>query len=147
MLTESEGECARGPGTTRPYPWGSKASHDYANYGADACCGGLASGRDQWVNPSPVGSFPPNAFGLYDMNGNVLQWVQDCFASSYSGLPTDGSAYETVVQLQMAGRFSAMTGTRSCSDPRLPRGDSGDPPKMIRSADRNFGPWPGGTHP
>jgi uncharacterized protein (TIGR02246 family) len=145
LLTESEWEYAARAGTTTPYPWGSSASHDYANYGADECCSGLASGRDQWVNTSPVGSFPPNAFGLYDMNGNVLQWVQDCFASSYSGLPTDSSAYETVVQLQMAGRFSAMTGTSSCSYRMLRGGDSGDPPKMIRSAYRNFGPGPGAT--
>ncbi len=59
---------------------------------------------------SPVGAFPPNAFGLYDMHGNVLQWVQDCFAPSYAGLPTDGSAYETVVDLKATGRLSRMTG-------------------------------------
>jgi formylglycine-generating enzyme required for sulfatase activity len=79
------------------------------------------------------------------MNGNVLQWVQDCFASSYSELPTGSSAYETVVQLQMEGRFSAMTGTSSCSYRMLRGGDWGDPPAMIRSAYRNFGPGPGAT--
>ena len=145
LATEAEWEYAARAGSTTPYPWGSHASHEYANYGADVCCSGLASGRDQWVNTSPVGSFPPNAFGLYDMHGNVLQWVQDCFASSYSGLPTDGSAYETAVLLRMTGRFARMNGTSSCSYRMLRGGDWGNPPALIRSAARNFGPGPGAT--
>lgn len=144
LLTEAEWEYAARAGTTTPYPWGSSASHEYANYGADDCCSGLASGRDQWVNTSPVGSFPPNAFGLFDMHGNVLQYVQDCFASSYSGLPTDGSAFETVVPLKTAP-YSWMTGTSSCSYRMVRGGDSGDPPRMIRSASRNFAPSRGTT--
>jgi formylglycine-generating enzyme required for sulfatase activity len=144
LLTESEWEYAARAGTTTPYPWGSSASRDNANYGADNW-GGLASGRDRWVNTSPVGSFPPNAFGLYDMHGNVLQWVQDCFASSYSGLPADGSAYEVVVHLKTAGYFSYMNGTSSCSYRRLRGGDWGDPPRQIRSAFRNWAPPPGAT--
>src|SRR6185295_14729173 len=47
------------------------------------------------LKTSPVGSFPPNQFGLYDMHGNVLQWVQDCFSNSFSKHPTDGSASRT----------------------------------------------------
>lgn len=145
LLTEAEWEYAARAGTTTPYPWGSSASHEYANYGANVCCSGLASGRDRWVNTSPVGSFPPNAFGLYDMHGNVLQWVQDCFASSYSALPTDGSAYETVARLKMTGDLSEMNGRSSCSYRILRGGDSGDPPRQIRSAFRNFAPPPEST--
>jgi formylglycine-generating enzyme required for sulfatase activity len=145
LLTEAEWEYAARAGTTTAYPWGTTTTHEYANYGADTCCSALASGRDQWVNTSPVGAFPPNAFGLYDMQGNVLQWVQDCFAPSYAGLPTDGSAYETVVELKMAGRMSYMTGTRSCSYRMLRGANWNDPPTMIRSAYRNFGPGPGAT--
>jgi formylglycine-generating enzyme required for sulfatase activity len=144
LLTEAEWEYAARAGTTTPYPWGSAASHENANYGLDKCCGtGLASGRDRWVYTSPVGSFPPNAFGLYDMHGNVLQWVQDCFAPSYDGLPADGSAFETVLQLKLTGDLSEMSGTNSCAYRMLRGGDWGDPPAMIRSAFRNFGPPPG----
>jgi formylglycine-generating enzyme required for sulfatase activity len=145
LLTEAEWEYAARAGTTTPYPWGSSASYEYANYGADVCCSGLASGRDQWVNTSPVGSFPSNAFGLYDMHGNVLQWVQDCFASSYAGLPADGSAYEMDVQLKLTGRLAQLSGTKSCSYRMVRGGDWGNPPRMIRSASRNFGPGPGAT--
>ena len=128
LLTEAEWEYAARAGTTTAFPWGSSASHDFANYGADACCAGLASGRDRWMYTSPAGSFPPNAFGLHDMSGNVLQWVQDCFAASYSGLPADGSAYETAVALQLTGRLSKMTGTSSCAYRMVRGGDWGDHP-------------------
>ncbi len=101
LLTEAEWEYAARAGTTTPFHWGSTPSHEYANFGTEKCCGeGLAVGRDRWVETSPVGSFPPNAFGLYDMHGNVLQFVQDCFAPSYAGLATDGSAYESNVELK-----------------------------------------------
>lgn len=145
LPTEAEWEYAARAGTTTPYPWGTKATHEFANYGADECCSGSALGRDKWVNTSPVGSFPPNGFGLYDMHGNVLQWVQDCFARSYAGLPMDGSAYEVVTKLRMTGDLESMTGTSSCSYRMLRGGDWGDPPAMVRSAFRNFAPPPGET--
>jgi len=71
------------------------------------------------------------------MHGNVLQWVQDCFAPDYLALPTDGSGYEKEVRLKTAGDIAFMSGTSSCAYRRLRGGDWGDPPMMIRSAARN----------
>ena len=142
LPSESEWEYAARAGTTTAYPWGPVASHDSANYGKENF-GGLASGKDKWVNTSPVGAFPPNAFGLYDAVGNVLQWVQDCFAADYSALPLDGTSYEKVVRLSMTGDLAFMNGSSSCEYRRLRGGDCGDPAMMIRSAARNFAPPPG----
>jgi len=125
LLSESEWEYAARARTTTPYWWGQTANRDYANYGADQCCSGLglASGHDQWVNTSPVGSFPANAFGLYDMGGNVWQWLDDCWNKSYSGAPMDGSP-----------RHSG-----SC-DLRVQRGGSWvNYPGLIRAASRDGG--------
>jgi formylglycine-generating enzyme required for sulfatase activity len=94
LLSEAEWEYAARAGTPSAYWWGESASHAYANYGMDTCCGGLASGADRWVDTSPAGSFPANGFGLHDMHGNVWEWVQDCYAETYSaGQPSNGSAF------------------------------------------------------
>jgi formylglycine-generating enzyme required for sulfatase activity len=93
LPTEAEWEYATRAGTTSAYYWGDSANHDHANYGDDECCRGIRLGKDQWINTSPVGSFEPNKFGLYDMVGNVYQWVEDCANDNYQGAPVDGSAW------------------------------------------------------
>ena len=92
LPTEAEWEYAARAGTTTKYSWGNRIAHEDANYGKDECCDGLASGRDRWVKTSPVGSFEANPFGLYDMHGNVLEWMEDCWHYDYKDAPSDGSA-------------------------------------------------------
>lgn len=85
LLTEAEGEYAARAGTTTAYSWGDEIGTTNANCSG---CGSKWDGRQA----SPVGSFKPNAFGLFDMNGNVDQWVEDCYYDSLDGVPADGSA-------------------------------------------------------
>ena len=86
LLTEAEWEYVARAGATTAYSWGDDIGAGHAN------CIGCGSKWDK-VETSPVGSFPPNAFGLYDMAGDVWQWVQDCNHQDYKQAPTDGSAW------------------------------------------------------
>jgi formylglycine-generating enzyme required for sulfatase activity len=88
LLSEAEWEYAARAGTATAYSWGDEIGKGNAN------CNGCGS---QWDSKeaSPVGSFKPNGFGLYDMAGDVWQWVQDCYHGDYNGAPSDGSAWTT----------------------------------------------------
>ena len=144
LPSEAEWEYAARGGTTTAFPWGPDARRDRLNYGAERCCSGLAEGADRWAYTSPVGSFPSNAFGLRDMHGNAMQWVQDCLADSYAELPLDGTAYEKDVPLHLSDpAFARLEGQPSCGYRILRGGNWGDPSTMVRSAARNFGPPPG----
>ena len=145
LLSEAEWEYAARAGTTTAFYWGTSGSHEYANYGADSNWTGLAKGRDKWMATSPVGSFPPNAFGLYDMVGNVLQYTANYFSPSYDSIPTNGSAYTTDVQLSMTGSLSYMNNKKSSAYRMVRGGDWGDPPFMIRAGFRNWAPGRGFT--
>ena len=120
LPSEAEWEYAARAGSETKYSWGNKAGRKYANYGTDTCCGGLAEGKDKWRYTAPVGSFAANAFGLYDMHGNVWELTQDCRNDSYHGAPSDGSAW-------LSG---------NC-DMRMWRGGSWDfSPNYLRSSER-----------
>jgi formylglycine-generating enzyme required for sulfatase activity len=80
LPTEAEWEYACHAGTTTPYPFGETISPALANYG-----------RNQ-PGTREVGSYPPNPWGLYDMNGNVWEWVEDVWNDGHSGRPSDTSA-------------------------------------------------------
>jgi formylglycine-generating enzyme required for sulfatase activity len=82
LPSEAEWEYAARAGSTAPYYWGD----DLATGHCQAC--------DSPVRPVPVDSFPPNAFGVYDMAGNVSQWTQDRYHDSYLGAPADARAWE-----------------------------------------------------
>jgi formylglycine-generating enzyme required for sulfatase activity len=93
LPSEGEWEYAARAGSRTAQPWGKGSARDYANYGSDQCCAPFAAGRDRWLYTSPVGSFRPNRFGLYDMLGNVWQRTEDCGHGNYSRAPRDGSAW------------------------------------------------------
>jgi formylglycine-generating enzyme required for sulfatase activity len=85
LPTEAEFEYAARAGTTTPAYWGPIE-------GGHAPCADCGS---QWSNKrtAPVGQFAPNPWGLSDMLGNVLQWVDDCWTPNYYNAPTDGSSW------------------------------------------------------
>lgn len=91
LPTEAEWEYACRAGTMTPYAFGATLSSSQANFDpnwGDGPPEGVARNR-----PMPVGSFKPNAFGVYDMHGNVQEWCLDLWHENYNGAPTDGSAW------------------------------------------------------
>jgi len=98
LPTEAEWEYACRAGTMTPFSTGDTISSDQANYDGTAVYGAGVKGVLRWKT-TPVGSFPPNKWGLYDMHGNVWQWCADVFGdypnntvSDPTGLPPDPNA-------------------------------------------------------
>ena len=113
LPSESEWEYAARAGTVTKYSWGNEIGHNQAN------CDGCGS-RWDGKQTAPVGSFASNAFGLHDMHGNVLEWVEDCWNPSYRGAPADGAAWTT----------------GDCEKRVLRGGSWLSPPRYLRSANR-----------
>ena len=134
LPSEAEWEFVARAGTRTARYWGESPDGqcDHANgydvtlhdvdpspYNAPANC----SDGYEWT--APVGSFAPNPFGLYDMLGNVQEWVEDCRRFGYAGAPTDGSVWHK----------------NACRDGHGVRGGSyGHPPPLLRSAQRLASP-------
>ncbi len=102
--------CRHGNGADQS----AKRSRSFPKYKTFLAC------DDGYAYAAPVGSFPANGFGLYDMLGNVWEWTEDCWNDSYRGAPTRGSAW-------MSG---------DCSQRVLRGGAWDDDPKYLRAADR-----------
>ena len=125
LPTEAEWEYAVRAGSTTKFHFGNDESRlcDYANHADtstdfgwrnESCSDGV--GR----RTAEVGRYQPNGYGLYDMHGNVWEWVEDCWNDSYAGALSDGSAW-----------------TREDCILRVIRGGSwDDPPGSLRSVDR-----------
>ncbi len=121
LLSESEWEYVARAGTTTPFHFGETISTSQANYDGNYT---YSSGRKGVYRrePVPVGSFPSNAFGLYDVHGNVQEWVEDCGTNSYSGVPRDGSEWvsdDCIFRVLRGGSWSVR-------------------PRYLRSADRSW---------
>ena len=92
LPSESEWEYAARAGTTTPFNTGATISTDQANYDGNYTYGsGLPGTYRGWT--TPAGTFAPNAFGLYDVHGNVDEWVEGCWHEDYAGAPNDGTAW------------------------------------------------------
>lgn len=129
LLSEAEWEYAARAGATSAYSFGTDANTgcSYMN-GADATAKQkytnwtTLSCNDGYLNTAPVGSYAANRFGLHDMHGNVLEWVEDCFDDSYAaGQASDGTAFSK----------------SSCSFRVLRGGSWSDSPSWLRSANRS----------
>jgi formylglycine-generating enzyme required for sulfatase activity len=92
LPSESEWEYACRAGTTTPFHFGETITGELANFDAHYAYGFAPKATDL-QETTPVGSFPANAFGLYDMHGNVWEWCADFWHEYYYGAPTDGSAW------------------------------------------------------
>jgi formylglycine-generating enzyme required for sulfatase activity len=92
LLSETEREYVTRAGNPTPFWWGSSISPLQANYDGTYAYGNGQKGeyRQQTL---PVGSFEPSPWGLYQVHGNVWEWTQDCWHTTYSGAPSDGSAW------------------------------------------------------
>lgn len=100
LPSEAEWEYATRAGSTTDYYWGDDPEDGCAHANMNDASGALNGFRwaeaacdDGHQIASPVGSYPPNAFGLHDMLGNVWEWLADCYVLDYEGAPTDGSAF------------------------------------------------------
>ncbi|HSS65321.1 MAG TPA: SUMF1/EgtB/PvdO family nonheme iron enzyme [Gammaproteobacteria bacterium] len=121
LPSEAEWEYAAAAGTTTPFWWGFDAGENNAH--CFDCNTGLNPRQ-----PTRVGSFAPNPFGLHDTAGNVAEWVQDCYHPDYRGAPADASVWEggdCTFRVARGGSFSsASTSLRSQKRAKL-RGNKG----------------------
>lgn len=100
LPSEAEWEYAARAGSQTAYFWHSASQCDYAN-GADLTLKNdgddtkwtYADCKDGFSYTAPVASFKANVWGLYDLSGNVWEWVEDCWHDNYQGAPNDGSAW------------------------------------------------------
>ncbi len=130
LPTEAEWEYACRAGTTTPFNFGETITTDLANYrGTDnkehEWSGSYGRGTEGIYREqtTPADAFSPNAFGLYDMHGNVWEWCLDHWHDNYQGAPTDASAW--------------LSDDKNAN--RLLRGGSwGDDPRNCRSATRIY---------
>ncbi|BAZ85095.1 SUMF1/EgtB/PvdO family nonheme iron enzyme [Dolichospermum compactum] len=91
LPSEAEWEYACRAGTTTPFHFGETITTDLANYYGNYTYASAPRGEYR-KQTTDVGSFPPNAFGLYDMHGNVREWCLDDWVNRYNNAPTNGSA-------------------------------------------------------
>ena len=124
LPSEAEWEYACRAGTITPFHFGETITPDLANYNGEYTYGAGFQGKYR-QETTPVGSFQvANAFGLYDMHGNVWEWCADHVHGNYQGAPTDGSAW---------------LNDNDDKARQLRGGSWDDGPRYCRSASRSYG--------
>jgi formylglycine-generating enzyme required for sulfatase activity len=93
LPSEAEWEYACRAGTTTPFHFGQTITTDQVNYDGNYTYGNSRKGKYR-RETTDVGSFPSNAFGLYDMHGNIWEWCADPWHDSYNGAPNDGRVWD-----------------------------------------------------
>ena len=112
LPSEAQWEYAARGGSDTAYWWGRKLGRSNAH------CFTCDTGLDPRV-PTAAGRFNANQFGLYDVSGNVQEWVYDCYHQNYDGAPSDGAVFEggdcTVRVLRGGGYSSGPAELRSAA--------------------------------
>ena len=98
LPTEAEWEYACRAGTTTPFHFGETITGELANYRASDTYANEVKGKER-RKTTAVGSFPPNAFGLYDLHGNVWELCKDDWHDNYQDAPNDGSAWTSATSM------------------------------------------------
>lgn len=133
LPSEAQFAYALRGGTTTRYWWGDGTPKDKVENitgSGDRSRNGrrwthaFSAYRDGYWGPAPIQSFAPNPFGLYDMSGNVTEWVRDCWHDNYTRAPDDGSAWVNP----------------GCATRVLRGGSWGSAPDQVRSAWRQGAP-------
>ncbi|CAD5980691.1 Formylglycine-generating enzyme [Planktothrix tepida] len=140
LPSEAQWEYACRAGTTTPFYFGETITSDLANYDGNYTYADEPKGKYR-EETTPVGEFPPNAFGLYDLHGNVWEWCADPWHGNYEGAPTQGEVWDE--QNNNDNRYQIynvenLTKLLSSNQNRVIRGGSWyDNPWYCRGAYRN----------
>ena len=138
LPSEAEWEYACRAGTTTPFYFGETITPDLVNYDGNVSYGAAPKGlyREQTTD---VGSFPPNAFGLYDMHGNVWEWCADPWHDNHEGAPSDGRVWDGSSNNNRYQNYDLLVNIKNNYRTRLLRGGSWNfDPAYCRSAIRDF---------
>ncbi|TVP61045.1 MAG: protein kinase [Nodularia sp. (in: Bacteria)] len=132
LPSEAEWEYACRAGTTTPFYFGETITTDLVNYNGDFPYASAPKGEYP-QQTTDVGKFPPNSFGLYDMHGDIWEWCQDIYNSSYQSAPIDGSPWlnnsENNIKLLRGGSWHGLA--RSCRSAARGRGARADQNSLV----------------
>jgi eukaryotic-like serine/threonine-protein kinase len=113
LPSEAEWEYACRAGTTTPFYFGESITPELVNYDGNYLYASAPKGQYR-QQTTDVGTFPPNAFGLYDMHGNLWEWCQDDYQENYINAPTSGSASTSLNSNQVLRGGSWSLNPRFC---------------------------------